>query len=262
MAEGSPPTGWYRTPGGALEWHGGQAAFPGSWLELRRSAAAGGGGPLHPTVLVWQGNCYTPASWPLHFTKHELDQSPATLSLQQTVAQWRQRVEEATPSSGDRKLYLDVATMLVEKLGKKEEEVNEDYPAEILGLWCPRDPFVAAPRDGHTANAAHSKPTESNDLQLCGVIDCHVRTKTDALILKYVLAHPDSQLPAAERPHGAVGGVGQATLTYLVDRMVHRGLQCVRLEGISLRLYRTALALGFQPIASNLPPIPPDAVHN
>ena len=34
---------------------------------------------------------------------------------------------------------------------------------------------------------------------LVGLLDCYTRTKTKALVLKYALAHPDTQLPPERR---------------------------------------------------------------
>lgn len=95
--------------------------------------------------------------------------------------------------------------------------------------------------------------------QLVGVLDCYERTKTHALILKYALAHPDSQRPRSERPDGALGGLGRACLSYLVDRASREGQRCVRMEALSLRLYLSAASLGFTQLGTTVPPLPPNA---
>lgn len=56
--------------------------------------------------------------------------------------------------------------------------MHQDYPSEIRALW--------------------------HQNLLVGVMDSHVRTKTDALVLTYVLAYPESQRPPADRHTGPV----------------------------------------------------------
>ena len=131
-------------------------------------------------------------------------------------------------------LCLSPGPQVIKRLGKLDEETDDDYAAEIHAFWYHQ--------------------------QLRGVLDCHVRTKTDALILKYVLADPDSQLPPAERPEGAIGGVGRAAMDYLINRMQEQSLSCVRMEALSLKLYLAASRLGFRSIGFRVP-APPPQIH-
>eukprot|EP00959_Pyramimonas_sp_CCMP1952_P045273 945630-Pyramimonas_sp.AAC.1 len=94
-------------------------------------------------------------------------------------------------------------------------------------------------------------------------MDSYVRTKTKALILKYALAHPDSQRAPAERADGTVGGVGLYSIMHLVQRAQREGLRCVRMEALNLKLYLSACKLKFESIASKLPPMPaPSSAHS
>jgi len=175
----------------------------------------------------------------LQVTRHCLDKSPEVLELAGTVASWREEVSERVQKGGkhgasdaEGQFYVKIATALVNKLSTSEAEQKQDYASEILALR------------GSSGNVV-------------GVMDCYERSKTRSLILKYALAHPGSQRPAAEREDETLGGIGRACLSYLVSRAAQEDrCRSVRMEALSLRLYLSAASLGFEQIGTTVPPLP------
>eukprot|EP00873_Tetraselmis_striata_P011127 jgi/Tetstr1/431391/TSEL_021081.t1 len=259
-----------RQPRPRLTFLGGQAAFPGGWLELAgealRDAAArlappvatagpnAGGEPqrtdqpaLRPLRWLAREQLYVeaPESYlarqgeELRVSAHCLDQSPGVLELADTVGRWRDEVAARTAAAGEAAdgeghLYVQIATALGKKLAGSEDDAKQDYASEVLAM-------------------------RSAAGELLGVVDCYERRKTRALILKYALAHPQSQRPGRERADGALGGLGRACLGYLAGRAAREGHRCVRMEALSLRLYLSAASLGYTQLGTTVPPLPAGA---
>mmetsp|Transcript_38855 Transcript_38855/g.72911 ORF Transcript_38855/g.72911 Transcript_38855/m.72911 type:complete len:318 (+) Transcript_38855:109-1062(+) len=270
-----------------VTWCGGQAAFPGGWLEFPLANLVDH--PIATRLMVWDGKRYveeselkrrnslsklpdsprttaeslssmaicasptkkrrsmdvgascavSPDHEHLQLTVHSLDESQDTLQLADTVRDWVEQVltdgrgwaaGAAGPLDAEKSLYVSIGTALAEKLRLPEEQVKQDYASDIVAV-----------RHGS---------------EMVGVLDCYTRTKTKSLVLKYALAHPDTQKPAHQRPTGMVGGVGRACLNYLLSRGMDEKLRTVRMEALSLKLYLSASKLGFEPIASKLPRVP------
>eukprot|EP00232_Nephroselmis_pyriformis_P024246 CAMPEP_0182872992 /NCGR_PEP_ID=MMETSP0034_2-20130328/12057_1 /TAXON_ID=156128 /ORGANISM="Nephroselmis pyriformis, Strain CCMP717" /LENGTH=191 /DNA_ID=CAMNT_0025005615 /DNA_START=49 /DNA_END=621 /DNA_ORIENTATION=- len=184
MAEDPPLPGWVlsRTPSGSAEevmWEGGQGAFPGSWLQLTREDLQGIG-ISQARPLLWDGAKYRPdpEGGGFRLTQHVLDRSPGTLALRDAVGRWEKEAEGwRGVDEGDRHMYTQICRGLASKLGALEDDVKQDYPSEVAAFW----------RRG----------------ELVSLVDSCVRTKTNTLILKYILACPQSQLPPAMRVRGS-----------------------------------------------------------
>ncbi|KAK3285441.1 hypothetical protein CYMTET_6955 [Cymbomonas tetramitiformis] len=269
------------TPGdhGRVEWNGGQAAFPGGWLELDAadvpvstgttssssdaqvlSGSASSAVSHSPastvevpegSALVWDPleRAYKATACPFKFTCLSLDRSPETLALADTVEDWiaaaesrgsgpSARTAETDNERDEWGIYISIAQALQDKLGKDEEELKQDYASTIVAI--------------------------RKDDEVVGVIDYYLRTKSRSLILKYILAHPDSQLPMDERPAGTIGGVWkEGGFRYLMAhaRAVSH-LRTVKMEALSARLYASAVQLGFKQLGSRIPRVPTFSLVN